>query len=188
MFPIDSFYGRYRTNSFNEEFPTVEDFMDFFNNNQAFVPDIAESSARTIYYLLSARYGECTIRMSSYNRFKYELMSIIFQYGPTWEKKTETQQSLRNLALSDLQQGTLAVTNNALNPGNKLTRADELINNVNNQSRTNYTKSKVDSYAQLYSLLEDDETEKFMDKFDKLFSIFSFPSDPLYYDIIKEDY
>lgn len=188
MIPIDSFYGTYRTDTFNEEFPTVEDFMDFFNNNQAFVPDIAESSARTIYYLLSARYGECHIAMSSYNRFKYSMLSIIFQYGPTWEKKMEIQDSLRRLSLSDLQQGTLAVTNNALNPGNKLTKADELIENVNNQSRTNYMKSKVDAYAQLYSLLEDDVTEKFISRFDKLFSKFSYPSDPLYYDIIKEDY
>lgn len=187
MFPIDSFYGRYRTNTFNEEFPTVEDFIDFYKNNGGIAPTIAEESARTLYYLLSARYGECHIAMSSYNRFKYSVMAIIFQYGPTWEKRYDIQNRIRHLSIEEIQEGTLAVTNNALNPGNKLTEADELIKNVNNQSRTNYKISKLNAYAKLYELLATDVTGDFIDKFNKLFSKFSFPSDPLFYDIKEEN-
>lgn len=186
MFLIDSFYGRYRTNTFNEEFPTVEDFIDFYNNNGGIPITIKEKNAQTLYYLLSARYGECHIAMSSYNRFKYSVMAIIFQYGPTWEKRFEIQENIRKLSIEEIQEGTLAVTNNALNPGNKLTEADELIKNVNNQSRTNYKISKLNAYAKLYELLATDVTEEFIAKFNKLFSKFSFPSDPLFYDI-QED-
>lgn len=183
----DSFYGRYRTNTFNEEFPTVEDFMDFFKNNEAYVPEISDESARTLYFLLSARYGECHIVMSSYNRFRYSLLSIIFQYGPTWEKKMEIQKNLRGLTIEELQQGTLYVTNNALNPGNKLATSDELIKNVNNQTRTNHKLSKVNAYSMLYEILKNDVTEWFLEKFNKLFSKFSYPSDNLFYCIKEEN-
>ena len=187
MFPLESDYGLYRTNSFVEEFPTADDFLDFFNNNEAFVPDISEASARTIYYLLYARYGDCHIAMSDYQRFKYSVLSIIFQYGPTWEKRLEIQDSIRRLSLSDLQDGTLAVTNLAKNPGNKLHTDDELIKNVNEQSRTKYKKSKLDAYAQLYALLETDVTEEFLDKFKKLFNKFGDPTDLLGY-YTKEEF
>lgn len=180
--PNDSLYGNYRTNTFQEIWESADAFLDFFNNNGAYVPDISEASARTLYYLLYARYANCPIASSDENRFKFQVLSIIFQYGPTWEKRLEIQTSLRALNLNDIQEGTLAVTNNALNPGNKLTKADELITNVNNQSRTNYKKSKLDAYTQLYAVLETDVTEEFLEKFKKLFIIFAMPSEALWYE------
>ena len=113
-------------------------------------------------------------------------MAIIFQYGPTWEKRLEIQDKLRKLSIDDLQTGTLSVTNLAKNPGNKLATDDELIKNVNDQSRTKYKKSKLDAYGQLYALLETDVTEEFLGKFKKLFNKFASPTDLLEY-YTKED-
>lgn len=181
MFPLMSDYGTYRTSSFIEEFPTADDFLDFYKNNGGFPTTISDDGAKTLYYLLYARYGEDHIAMSSYNRFKYAVMAIIFQYGPTWEKRLEIQDNLRKLSIDDLQTGTLSVTNLAKNPGNKLATDDELIKNVNDQSRTKYKKSKLDAYGQLYALLETDVTEEFLGKFKKLFNKFASPTDLLEY-------
>lgn len=177
----DSYYGKYRTGSFVDEFPTEDSFIDFYKNNGGIHETIKERSAQTLYYLLYARYGEYRIAMSNYQRFKYAVMATIFKYGPTWEKRLEVQQQIRALTVEEIQAGTLAVTNNALNPGNKLTKDDELIKNVNNQSRTNYKKSKLDAYGQLYAMLETDVTEEFLDKFKNLFNKWADPTDTLWY-------
>ena len=187
MFPLNSDYGLYRTNSFIEEFPTADDFLDFYKNNEGIPTTISDDSAKTLYYLLYARYGDCHIAMSDYQRFKYAVMSTIYKYGPTWEKRIEIQEAIRKLSLDDLQTGTFAVTNLAKNPGNKLATDDELIKNVNDQSRTKYKKSKLDAYAQLYALLETDVTEEFLDKFKKLFNKFGDPTDLLGY-YTKEEF
>lgn len=183
----DSFYGTYRTGSFVDEFPTVEYFLDFYKNNGGIPTTISDESARTLYFLLYARYGADHIAMSDYQRFKYSVMLIIYQYGPTWEKKLEIQKQIRTMSIDDLQTGTLAVTNNALNPGSRLANENELIKNVNNQSRTNYKKSKLDAYGQLYAMLETDVTEEFLGKFKKLFNIFADPTDTLWYNVYDKE-
>lgn len=187
MFPLESDYGLYRTNSFVEEFPTADDFLDFYKNNEGIPTTISDNSAKTLYYLLYARYGDCHIAMSSYQRFKYAVMATIYKYGPTWEKRLDIQEKIRVLTLDDLQEGTLAVTNQAKNPGNKLEKDDDLIKNVNDQSRTKYKKSKLAAYEQLYMLLRTDVTEEFLDKFKKLFNKFGDPTDMLGY-YIKEEF
>lgn len=187
MIQNDSFYGTYRTGSFVDEFPTEDDFIDFYKNNGGIPPTISDANVKTLYYLLYSRYGANRIAMSSYQRFKYAVMATIYQYGPTWEKRLFVQDKIRNLTVEDIQTGTLAVTNHALNPGNKLTEDNELIKNVNNQSRTNYKKSKLDAYGQLYAMLETDVTEEFLDKFKYLFSKWADPTDNLWYYILGKE-
>ena len=55
-----------------------------------------------MYYLLYARYGNTPIANYDQTQWKYKMFSIIFQYGPTWEKRLGIQTTLRGLQVSDL--------------------------------------------------------------------------------------
>ena len=63
---------------------------------------ISDASATTLYYLLYARYGNNPIANYDETQFKYKVFSVIFQYGPTWEKRLSVQSALRSMSLSDL--------------------------------------------------------------------------------------
>lgn len=84
----DFLYGNYRTRKFADIFPQESVFSAAVSNSG--IPLlIKDTSLTTLYYLLYARYGNSPISSSDENRFKYELYSIIFSKGPTWEKKLE---------------------------------------------------------------------------------------------------
>ena len=86
-------------------------FTDIWNRVSEFIYDykhvgipttISDTNANTLYYLLYARYANNPIANYDEEQFKYKVFSIIFQYGPTWEKRLSIQQTLRGLQLSDL--------------------------------------------------------------------------------------
>lgn len=86
-------------------------FTDIWDESSKFVYDykhvgipttITDSNATTLYYLLYAKYANNPIANYDENQFKYKVFSIIFQYGPTWEKKLSIQDTLRGLQLDDL--------------------------------------------------------------------------------------
>ena len=86
-------------------------FTDIWNRVSEFIYDyqhvgipttISTTNATTLYYLLYARYANNPIANYDEEQFKYKVFSIIFQYGPTWEKRLSIQQTLRGLQLSDL--------------------------------------------------------------------------------------
>ena len=63
---------------------------------------ISDTNATTLFYLLYSKYGNNPIANYDITQFKYKIFSVIFQYGPTWEKKLSIQETLRNLDISDL--------------------------------------------------------------------------------------
>lgn len=63
---------------------------------------ISDPNATTLFYLLYAKYGNNPIANYDITQFKYKVFSVIFQHGPTWEKKLAVQETLRGLQLSDL--------------------------------------------------------------------------------------
>ena len=69
------------------------------------------------------------------------MFSIIYQYGPTWEKRLDIQKSLRGLTEEDIRGGTRQINNHAWNPGTEPSTAtlDELTT-TNEQTSTKYTK------------------------------------------------
>ena len=86
-------------------------FTDIWNRVSEFIYDyqhvgipttISTTNATTLYYLLYARYANNPIANYDEEQFKYKVFSIIFQYGPTWEKRLSIQQTLRGLQLADL--------------------------------------------------------------------------------------
>ena len=77
---------------------------EFLNDYQKIgIPTtISNQNATTLYYLLYARYGNTPIANYDENQWKYKMFSIIFQYGPTWEKRLDIQTTLRGLQIADL--------------------------------------------------------------------------------------
>ena len=151
-------------------------FTDFYSNVDAFLQDyksnglpttISDVNATTLFFLLYPKYGNSSISNLDENQFKYRLFSIIFQYGPTWEKRLSIQDRLRNLEEKELMVGAKTIVNNSLNPDSNPT-VDEL-EYINQQNTNKVTKSILGAYAELWSLLKLDVTEEFINRFKQLF-------------------
>lgn len=135
-----------------------------------------------LYYLLVARYANSVIASDDENRFKYQMFSIIFQYGPTWAKELEIQKSIRALTEDELREGTRSTVNNAANPSTQPSTIDtDELPYVNQQNVSKVKRSKVDGYALVLSLLKEDVSEEFLRRFQKLFLTVVQPERPLWY-------
>ena len=180
----NSLYGNFRTRTFSdifysyEEFKTEWGFLPFKNE----VEDTLNNKIELIYYLLYSRYGNSNIASSDENRFKFQLYSVIFQYGPTWAKELQIQKEIRGLSTEDLQKGSTNILNNASNPStDPTTQTNTELPFINNQNVSKTIRSKADGYALLLSLLKDDVSERFIRKFEKLFLTIVQPEEPLWY-------
>ena len=177
----NSLYGNYRQVKFTDVYPDVDTFLTEYNSN-GIKTTISQESATTLYYLIYSRFGNSVIASSDTNRFKYDLFGTIFSYGPTWEKRLDIQEKLRNLTDDDLFAGATQIYNHAYNPGTapSTNYIDELPA-INEQNTSKHKKDKMSGYAMLMSLLETDVTERFLDKFKKLFLKIVQPERPLWY-------
>lgn len=177
---MSSLLPGYATKTFSEIYESVNDFIYDYNNLQ--IPKIISvNNCSTLYYLLFAKFGNSPIANYDETQFKYKLFSIIWQYGPTWEKRLEIQANLRALTEEDLLKGSKAIYNHAYNPETQPSTGDlDEINYINDQNTTNYKKSKMDAYTQLWNLLDTDVTTDFLNKFGKLFKKFALPGTHLY--------
>ena len=185
----NSLYGNYRQVKFTDVWEDVNSFLTEYQNN-GIKTTISQQSAQTLYYLLYSRFGNSTIASSDTNRFKYDVWATIFSYGPTWEKRLEIQDKLRNLTDDELFTGATQIYNHAYNPGTapSTSTLDELTA-INEQNTSKNKKGKMDAYAMLIALLETDVTESFLDKFKKLFLKVVQPELPLWYatNIVDDD-
>lgn len=92
---------RYDTKLFTQIWDNAADFVHDYKN-VGIPTTISDTNANTLYYLLYARYGNNPIANYDEEQFKYKVMSIIFQYGPTWEKRLGIQTTLRGLQIGDI--------------------------------------------------------------------------------------
>lgn len=181
---MSSLLPQYSTITFTDIWEDVNKFKTDLAGSP-FAGSISTSSpdnVSLVYYLLYARYGNNPIANEDINQWKYKIFSVIFQYGPTWEKKLDIQAKLRGITDAELLVGAKAIYNSALNPSTAPSTGslDELTY-INSQNTTNYKKSKMDAYSQLLALLEVDVTEDFLVKFRKCFKVFVAPERPLLY-------
>lgn len=94
-------FPQYDTKLMTEVWSQASEFLTDYQN--AGIPTtISVQNATTLYYLLYARYGNTPIANYDENQWKYKMFSIIFQYGPTWEKRLSIQDTLRGLQISEL--------------------------------------------------------------------------------------
>ena len=101
----------YDTNLFCEIWDSSDKFLADYNNtgteftNQV-PPTISQENALMTYLLLFSRYGNNPIANYDVNQFKNKIFTIIWQYGPAWEKRLSMQEDIRNLTLQEITQGT----------------------------------------------------------------------------------
>lgn len=175
---------------FTQVWETVEEFIDDYEDNGIPVTIDAETSATTLFYMLYARYGNNPISNYDVTQWKYKVFTIIFQYGPAWEKRLKIQERLRELNETDpeFRKGNKAIYNQALNPATEPSTASLTeLTYINSQNTTNYNKSLMDAYGQLWNLLDTDVTEEFLKKFQKLFKQFVKPEHTFIYVTEEED-
>ena len=179
-YPDNDLFKTYLTRSFAEIFPSAEEFLSEYKTSA--VPKvITEDNVTTLYYLLYSKYGNSHIANSDENQFKYKIWSTIFMYGPTWEKRLEIQNKLRNLSDDDLLQGAIQIYNHSFDPGTVPSTIDtNELETVNDQKVSKYSRSKLDAYQFLYDLLKVDVSKSFLDRFKDLFDPFG-PGLPLWY-------
>ena len=182
MRQIHSKFGAYYNPRFVEIWDTAENFLADYKACE--IPQmISDESATTLFYLLYARYGNNIISSTSRERFKYMLFSLVFQYGATWEKRVDIQKSLRGLSPDDLITGNTQINNVAFNPNSDPSTQSLTELEYISEQRANKTKrGKLEGYAMLMALLEEDVTGQFLDKFRTLFIAIAAPqTDLLYY-------
>ena len=101
----------YDTNLFCEIWDSSDSFLADYNNtgteftNQV-PPVLSQQNALMTYLLLFSRYGNNPIANYDVNQFKNKIFTIIWQYGPAWEKRLSMQEDIRNLTLQEITQGT----------------------------------------------------------------------------------
>lgn len=164
---------RYDTKLFTDIYDNYEDYLADWKDCGLYKDGlIDDDSVKTIFFLLYAKQGNSPIANYDENQFKYRMWSIIFQYGPTWEKRLQIQEKVRELNLEngDLFIGTKSIYNHSFNPSTAPSTGtlDEL-DTINDQNTTGYKKGKLEAYSQLWDMLATDVTKVFIDRFDNLF-------------------
>lgn len=160
-----------QTKTFNQIWNNYTTFKTDFSTSP-FNGIITEPNLEILYYLLYAKFGNSFITNLDENQWKFKVFSTIWKYGPTWEKKIEIQAELKGLDIKskDFLKGARAIYNKALNPEtNPTTAALEELTYINEQTATNYEKSKMDALTQLWSLIVTDVTDRFLERFAPLF-------------------
>lgn len=185
-------YGLPTNLTFCDIWDKVADFITDYKASGIYTSNVsnrlADTDATLLYYLLYARYGNSSIASRDTNRFKYQLFSMIFQYGPTWVKKLDIQNQVRNLTADELISGGKAVYNSAYNPSTAPSTATlEELTAINEQKTTNYKKSKAEALNVQWELLNNDVSNAFLDKFRVLFISVAAPVYQIAFPVEEED-
>ena len=183
-----SYYGAYDSPKLTDIYPDVDTFLADYNS-VGIPTTITQQNATTLYYMLYAKYANSHIAGSDRTRWKYDLFSIVFSYGPTWEVRLKIQNKLINLTEEEILQGSKAIYNVASAPGNvPSTAALEEIQGIDSQNTTNYKRDKMTAYLNWYESIRTEVTERFIAVFRRLFQQILQPQRPLWYETpITED-
>lgn len=172
---------KYNTMTFAELFDNAEKFIQEYRGN-GISPLISDVNATTLYYLLYAKYGNSPIANADLNQAKYKIWSIIYMYGPTWEKELEIQRKVRELTDEEMLQGSKTIMNHAFNPsGEPSTATLTELEKIDEQNSNNYKRGKLEGYQAVLSLLKTDVTAFFLSKFKIVFKQFVIAENPTVY-------
>lgn len=184
---MDTMIPEYNTVKFTDIWSSAEDFKEEYSDS-ALAGAISDDSQDVLFYLLYARYGNSPIANRDQTQFKYKVYSIIYQYGPTWEKRLEIQKNLRELDDTALLTGSMQIYNHAFNPSAEpSTDSSEALPFISDQNVSNTKRSKLDAYTILWDMLKTDVTDQFLRRFESLFKKFVIPEQTLLYVSEKED-
>lgn len=181
----ETFYNRFRTRTFIEIFPNVEEFKMAYSEST--LGDIKDSSLQKLYFLMLGRYGSSHISYASEDLFVAALCGIIFEYGPSWEKRLELQKQIREL--EDYTEGSRALYNHSYNPSTApSTLTDQILETIDDQNVTKYKKAPLEGLSLAYSTIVTDVTESFLGKFRRLFVRVLATGAPLLYETYTDEY
>ena len=170
----------YNTVLFCDVYESAEEFLNDYNASP--LKKMSETEATTLFYLLFARYGNNPIANYSVEAFKMKLFATMYQYGPTWAKRIDIQDKLRNLTDDELRMGNKTIMNSALNPETSPNAGSlEELTYINQQNTSGNKKSYLNAYADLWDMLKVDVTEDILNKFKPLFKIVVIPEHTLIY-------
>ena len=192
----NSYYGNFRTRTFANIFPAVTDFTTFYAN--CGVPQTLFTSSddaayakydiSAIYFLLISYYANSHIKSSDENRFKLQLMSIIYEAGAAWQREMFLQEKMMKLSDADVLRGAKAIYNHAMHPDTSPSTASlEELTYIDDQNTTNWQKEKARGYAEAMSYLDPNICSRFMAKFKKLFLTVLHPDAPLLYETEEDN-
>lgn len=185
MIPYEYMYGSYRNRKFTDIWGDVESFAADYDDSpfNTASEGLTTDKVELIYYLLYAKYGNSTIASFDEFQFKMGVFSLIFTHAPTWVKRLEIQQELRNLTPSQLQTGSKTILNQASNPGTPPATASlEELTYINLQNTATTKRPIIEGYAMLAGLLEKDVTTEFINRFKPLFLRVLQPETPLWFE------
>lgn len=188
----NTFYSHFRSPTFSEVYPDFETFKTEYNN-LGLNYTMKEEYMKSLYVLLLGRYANSHTAHSSIDIFKIQLGSIIYEYGPSWEKRMELQKELRDMTTEEYREGSGAIYNHSFNPStDPSTLSDQILPTIDDQNTTKYKKSKLEGLTIGYSSLVTDVTEMFITKFRRLFVKVLMTGNPLLYatyedNMIQED-
>lgn len=189
----------YNTKRFTDIWDDVDEFKDDYkesplydavtnNGVTTYNNSLTDANISKLFYLLYARYGNNPIANFDEEQFKFKVYSIIFQYGPTWQKQLEIQNTLRNMSDADIQSGQLAIYNQAFHDATApSTQTTEELQYINNQNTSRMKKGKLNAYNDLLLLLKTDVTKQFIDRFQNLFKKFLYGRPTLYVTDLDEE-
>lgn len=183
----ESLYGNYRTRTFADVFPSADVLIQGFKSSPL-GSFLSENDLGVIWYILSAKYMNSHIALSDENQFIMQVYQLLYAYGPTYVKKMEIQEKLRNLTEDEIMKGTKMIYNHAFNPNSQPSTATlEEIETINDQNTSNTKRSKIQGYSELYSILTTELTKMFVNRFKGLFLKIVEPERPLWYISEKEE-
>lgn len=134
------------------------------------------NNLEVLYALLYSRYGNSPIANRDVNQFKFKVFSIMFEFGPNWEKELEINKKLRGLTEAEIMQGAKAIYNHAYNDGTSpSTGTTDELDYINDQNTSINKKSKMAAYADLLVLLRSGASEYFLSQFRRLFTVAVMP-------------
>ena len=171
------FAPKYSKMTFAQIWPSQKAFLDDYSElgGHLVMPNapVSENALKTLYFLLYARYGNNPIVNNDVNQWKFKMFSVIFAYGPAWERKVQIQKTIMELAEADLLVGARQIYNHALNPSTAPKTSDlEELNYINDQNTAIHKKAKMEAYGILWELIHTNHTEEFLTRFKDCFSKF----------------
>lgn len=151
----NSLYGNFRNRKFTDIWDNAGDFVDDYEDSGVYATNnkISHDSATTLFYLLYGEYGNSIIASSDENQFKYQVFSTIYEYGPSWEKRIDVQNAIRNLTEAQLLTGeSYSSQIDRTNSGNTSLNGNSSENNSGSTNNTtsgtsNSTNTKITNHA-----------------------------------------
>ena len=178
----------YSTKLFNEIWDNSTDFKTDYANYESEISDlnkVADKYVILTWQLLASKFANTPIRSDSVDQFKLSVFGIMASEAPTWARRLELQKSIRDLTEADLLAGETTIANRAENPDEApTTQTMDELTYINTQTTSKQKRSKIQAYAMLDGLLQDDLCETYVHRFNSLFKRIFVPATYIY---ITED-